>query len=713
MLLQKNIFKIFYYFILICMFIEHIKANDLIGRIHSVTGNVNIHSNIKTNSVRKAIVGRGVYEGDQIITTENGITQIIYDHKKLFIRIESNTTINFSSAGFSDIIDLTNGILFVQKAENERNIKIFTSTGQYDSKNGKFWLSSKLNKLDEILVNYGKIQINNRYSLSDVKLGNGEAAISETSGEIYYGKYQNIELSDLLSYTDKMKNFFDPVFIQKNIPEINSYDLIPQYKKRRPTFVTKVQSFSNYKYQFGVHSAGLNFFQVIPYYHQSNFKISFSLPLIFDSNGFRKSDWDDIFDYLAKINYLDYSNNLINTKIHIGKIEDKTWGAGGLLYKYRNTQNFPVKVRTGIDYSKSYGRNFLNINIFISSIRDLIRENGSLVGLRSELYITEKFPLTIGIGFLADFNCYSELSDNLEYKERSLTARIFDLNYKLSFSQNNFIKFYFEYDELYYNEDISFTSPGISDIEMSGASNWMLGAEFKKESLRGNLSFELSGKTMDSQFFNSLYDIEKARYISIPKDSIQDENSRFNDLNNYSLNYITNSENDSLSQYLIPKDVYAVYSDRLNYYNSPGVNISIERFFEDYFNFKIGYGLKIEKRDNQYFTIYNSETLTDEERINFEYKPKKYHDLEVKMSVGDNLLNYLSGFDFFYNQYNAPSFFSYSNTTTSTEMGFKVSVRPIQFMRIILENKLINFDHDKDGVTDKVYNLNFELKFSL
>ena len=158
---------------------------------------------------------------------------------------------------------------------------------------------------------------------------------------------------------------------------------------------------------------------------------------------------------------------------------------------------------------------------------------------------------------------------------------------------------------------------------MSGASNLMLGAEFKKESLKYNLSFELSGKTMDSQFFNSLYDIEKARYISIPKDSIQDENSRFNDLNNYSLNFIINSENDSLTQYLIPKDVYAVYSDRLNYYNSPGVNISIERFFEDYFNFKIGYGLKIEKRDDQYFTIYNSETLTDEERINFEYKPKK------------------------------------------------------------------------------------------
>ena len=83
------------------------------------------------------------------------------------------------------------------------------------------------------------------------------------------------------------------------------------------------------------------------------------------------------------------------------------------------------------------------------------------------------------------------------------------------------------------------------------------------------------------------------------------------------------------------------------------------------------------------------------------------------MSVGDNLLNYLSDFTFFYNQYNAPSFFSYSNTAASTEMGFKVSVRPIQFMRIIVENKLINFDHDKDGVTDKAYNLNFELKFSL
>ena len=105
---------------------------------------------------------------------------------------------------------------------------------------------------------------------------------------------------------------------------------------------------------------------------------------------------------------MDYFNDKNNYEIHLGKIENKTWGSGGLLYNYKNTQNFPSQVKTGFDFSKSYGRKFINLNIFISSLRDLIAGGGGLMGIRSELYLTESFPITIGFGFLSDFNNYSE-----------------------------------------------------------------------------------------------------------------------------------------------------------------------------------------------------------------------------------------------------------------------------------------------------------------
>ena len=152
---------------------------------------------------------------------------------------------------------------------------------------------------------------------------------------------------------------------------------------------------------------------------------------------------------------------------------------------------------------------------------------------------------------------------------------------------------------------------------------------------------------------------------------------------------------------------------RLNYYSTPGIRFSMERHFGNYGHFKFGYGLKIEKRDSQYFTIYNSETLSDEERINFEYTPKKYHSLEIKAGLGDKVINGISGFNFFYQQYNAPTFFSYADESTSAELGLNISLRPMRFMRLIIESKMIHFDYNSDGVIDKANNLNLELKFSL
>ena len=403
-------------------------SESIVGRIHSVSGDVTIYSSNKANSVRKAIIGRAVYEGDRISTGENGICQVLYENEDAFIRLENNSKVKFSSAGYSDIIDLMSGQLYCQKAENSKFLKVFTSTGQYNSSNGRYWLSSKLNKNDEILVHTGEVHLNNQYSLSDIVLGKGEASISHSNGEVYVGAYNSLELNELQEYTKKIEHFIEPVIFKKDIPKIYSSDLIPQYRSQRPIFSNNVQSFRNYRYQFGSHGTGNSYLQVIPYFHRFDFKIGFSIPFVFGGDGFRTSDWDDVFDLIDRINYLDYFNDKNNYEIHLGKIENKTWGSGGLLYNYKNTQNFPSQVKTGFDFSKSYGRKFINLNIFISSLRDLIAGGGGLMGIRSEMYLTESFPITIGFGFLSDFNNYSEYQNLKDFSTRSISATAIDLN---------------------------------------------------------------------------------------------------------------------------------------------------------------------------------------------------------------------------------------------------------------------------------------------
>ena len=688
-------------------------SESIVGRIHSVSGDVAIYSSHKENSVRKAIIGRGIYEGDRLSTSENGICQVLYENEDAFIRLENNTKVKFSSAGYSDIIDLMSGQLYCQKSENNRALKVFTSTGQYNSQNGRFWLSTKLNKQDEILVHTGEVHLNNQYSLSDIFLKTSEAGISYTNGEVYVGYYNKVDLVDLHSQTKIIENFIEPVILKKDIPKINSSDLIPQYKSQSLIFTKNVQSFRNYRYRFGSNASGANFLQVVPYFHRFDFKIGLSIPLFFDQTGFRTSDWNDVFDLFDRINYLDYYNDNSRYEVHLGKIENKTWGAGGLLYKYRNTQNYPSKVRTGFDFSKSIGQRFINLNIFVSSLRDIAQDGGGLIGMRTEIFLMEQFPLTIGFGVLSDFNNYSEYSDLNEFKARSISATAFDFNYKLISGINNYVDIYLEYDEIYFNEEIIFTSPGKDIIKKPGSSNWILGTEIKRGSIVSNFDIELSSKTMNSQFFNSLYDLEKARYIAIHNDSISNSDSRLNDLNNYSLNHNTDSVDSTLQQYLIPKDIYPIYVNQLNFYDTPGFRFSVDKYLGKYGHFKFGYGLKIEKKDNQYFTILEDGSLTDEQLIEFEYNSKKYHSLEVNAGLGDNIISGISGIDFFYQQYNAPSFFSFSDASTSAEMGFSLNLKPMPFMRLIIESKMIHFDNNSDGVIDKSNNINFEVKFSL
>ena len=71
---------IFYTFLFVSfLFCEKL----IVGRVHSVSGEADIYSSNYVNPHRKAIVGRAIYEGDQISTSNNGICQILYDDKNI------------------------------------------------------------------------------------------------------------------------------------------------------------------------------------------------------------------------------------------------------------------------------------------------------------------------------------------------------------------------------------------------------------------------------------------------------------------------------------------------------------------------------------------------------------------------------------------------------------------------------------------------------
>ena len=63
------------------------------------------------------------------------------------------------------------------------------------------------------------------------------------------------------------------------------------------------------------------------------------------------------------------------------------------------------------------------------------------------------------------------------------------MRYWATHKLDHYVDVYFEYDEIYYNEESIFTSPGKDIIKKPGASNFILGTEIKRGALISNFDW--------------------------------------------------------------------------------------------------------------------------------------------------------------------------------------------------------------------------------
>jgi hypothetical protein len=93
--------------------------------------------------------------------------------------------------------------------------------------------------------------------------------------------------------------------------------------------------------------------------------------------------------------------------------------------------------RTGLQIHISpENRYSYSLDFFLSDISQTFNDGG-LVGGHASLFLSKFFPLTVGFGYIYDFDQYSEVSANLKGNS-NLEAREVDLDYSLI--NNNKIK---------------------------------------------------------------------------------------------------------------------------------------------------------------------------------------------------------------------------------------------------------------------------------
>ena len=691
-------------------------SNFEIGSVHSVSGDVTLFSKSKTVPVRKALPGRRIHEGDRIDTGNNGICQVVYSDGNSIIRITENSQVEFSSAGISDIIDLNYGSLYCQiGGTGANNFKIYSTIGQYITSISRFWVESHHNKSDEIIVQTGQVTANNQFSMTTAELGDGDAAILKVNGHLKADKFNELKYRLLEEESNKLTSSLDTYFDAADIPSLSQHDLIPVYLSEQPILGKNILSFRNYRYQFGQTSDASTFINIVPYYHRHDLKVGLSFPIIFGGKGFWEFD-KFFYDLLDRVEYLDYFDSSNNLNVHLGLIENKTFGHGGLLVNYRNTQNKISDRRTGFDFNWSFGKKFVTLSGFVASMRDLSR-GGGLMGYRAEMFMMESFPMTIGVGFIVDHNQYAEIprkyvaekeKDKWENEERRRVSGMeIDATYELIRGVNRQLSGWLELDYLYFSDTISYKR-NLPTRKKTGTTSFRTGVDFRSGGLTGTLAMIVDSPIMLSPFFTSMYDLERMRQIKLTEETFSEKT--YNDsiaITEY-LSTLINTEEDSIL--LVPKELSSLLSGTQNVYSTPGMALKMNWSFNEYGSFGFDYGLKMEIRDNEYYEIENN--LGDQDD-SFTYDPKLFHTLRLEGRLGEKVMVGVSELTFLYSQYNSPSFFGFGDVFSTSEMGIRLGLRPMQFMRLIIDMQMMHYDNNSDGIIDASNSINMELRLSI
>jgi len=474
------------------------------------------------------------------------------------------------------------------------------------------------------------------------------------------------------------------------VAAVQEYDLIPQYDR------ILIDTVAVEKPDFGI-SVGCSFsfldtsfylsFQ--PFFKYKNLSVGLDLlGQISNDYQFRIEDLDDIFDYPDKIKFLDYStkNKLFN--LHFGSIENLTFGHGHLINGYSNQIYYPYKQKSGGTAVINFGHRFVSIHTFISNFGDL-KYNGSLVGFRSTLIVSDNFPLKIGVNLVSDINQYASLSDSTISKwnkenSRQFTGISFDFQY-------NLIKMY-DYEVNIYAEGVGLLHPEnrhfVRDIkETSRQGSWGMvfpGFHFMhKKSIEFKIEYQLNSSLFIPSYFNSLYDLERVRYI--------DSNQSYADTLNWEdiSQYDLYSPSDSTT--LIPKDLY--YSLRYGtfLYPTSGFRFSIDADISYIGNIETSY-------------TYLQDIGADES--------KRYHTFSFRFIVNDQVIIGVSGAEFYYENHFDDKVIRFSDFRENSTFGFDLKFKPTKYFSIVCGAKSVFYDSDFDLNIDHLLDLHIVLGYS-
>ncbi len=680
-----------YYIILSFSFLFASNPNK-IASISYIEGSCKVE-NVELGRSISPLIGNSIFNQDIIYSEPDSHCDILFDDSATLIHLDPNTKVKLISEKYSRVIRVYDGSIFVNNARSDFKTYIQTTKNDIYVNNNSVWVGL-YDDYDKIVAIKNPSDVYN-YSAS-MKIDINPLVVYNISST---GKMILDENLDLIPEYAKNETYLQ---IKKNSSPktdifLNEYDLIPVYGQMDNFKLSSNNGFS-FTFMTGLrymNEAEYFSIELHPKFHYNNLYVKAKLNMYY---GIENSELYNNYNNLNKIMekfHLRFSrSNYYNTvNVYAGEIPKVTFGHGYLVKGLSNSYEYPKLNDFGIRVDFKLDNDFMNFKFIVPSIREYMRDGG-IFGIHTSLFLSHKFPLTLGLGLIVDLNQLNQAERiyNLSANgDRKVSAIELDFNLDVVKRMDLDVALYGEFVGIWYQDDIYYiqsegVQPFYDDIRWrKGTWGIMAPGIALKIDNRYELkfAFNFNSAAFYPSYFNTNYLYNKGVYFK------SDEPLGFNSLG---FNLVSEqidllnefAINQSETEFLVPKEIYPILTNKINTFPIYG--------FTTEFNFN--FRNKVEYYSLLSFYMQKTEVVEAE----------TYYTFENTISIKENILKNVRNIDF----YISNVFFLESEDREEFIFGTNMLFDLRSGMSLKLDFSQVYYDANLDGDKEDIINIGID-----
>ncbi len=329
------------------------------------------------HQLRPAETGTLIFNGDILLTKDNSLAIVNFSDNGAIIKLFSNSTLTIGlekDIGIVKKLNLNCGNLWANVIPELGSFSVQTSTAVAAVKGTKFLTSvDPQTGYTTVLVFDGTIELGNEFGIVNIPSGNQGFSNGMEPPVIQPLQYNQIpdeiqeEIEAKIEIEEKAPEIEEEIEMPEQIPEQKETEKIEKTKaEKKPAFPFPMSC--------GIGTVNINGetysqIRLMPEFSIWKFKLGLDFNLLIDSNGkLRKEDWDSFDDYLNKFLYVQFAKKTDPFYLRFGSFPRVKYGQGLIMKDYTNMLNYPDKKQLGTEIAVNTNTYDLGFEAFCPNV---------------------------------------------------------------------------------------------------------------------------------------------------------------------------------------------------------------------------------------------------------------------------------------------------------------------------------------------------------